>query len=102
MSRRTRLLLVVGALLLIGAGLWMLTHRQPRSPREMIGGGDGGGLPRASPLDERIDGTALERAVQVPAAQGLQAFVVMRDGHLVFERYGAGVSAQSMIDGANA
>ena len=98
MSRRIALI-VCGALLLVAAGFWMSTHRQPQSPRDLIGGGDGGGLPRANPLDERIDDAALERAVQDPSAQGLQAFLVMREGHIVFERYGAGLSAESMIDG---
>jgi hypothetical protein len=98
MSRRVALI-IGGALLLIAAGTWTLTHRQAPLPHDTIDGGDGGGLPRAQPLDERIDGAALQRAAQDPVAEALQALVVMRNGHLVFERYGAGFSAESMLDG---
>jgi hypothetical protein len=87
------------ALLLSATAFWRLAHRQPDVPREPIAGGDGGGLPRVSPLAERIDAEALERAARDPAAQGLRAFVVMRDDYVVFERYAGGVTADSTIDG---
>ena len=101
MSRRRALYAVAGSvlLLLLGAGLWRFDHRGGQGLREPIAGGDGGGLARSSLSDERIDAAALERAVQDPAAAGLRAFVVLREQYLVFERYGAGISADSMIDG---
>jgi hypothetical protein len=82
-------------------GLLAIASCQDRtaSPRVNVAGGDGGGLARASPQQERIDAAALERAAQDPAAQGLQAFVVMRESHIVFERYGGGVTAETVVDG---
>jgi len=93
-------LVAVAALVLVA--LWLTARpflaRPPALPRVVVGGGDGGGLARAQPSDERIDGAALERAVQDDAAGALQAFVIMRDDHIVFERYGHGLSADSVID----
>jgi CubicO group peptidase (beta-lactamase class C family) len=89
---------IAGGLLSIGIALLVgCSGSQP--PRALIAGGDGGGLARATPQAEHIDATALERAAQDPAAQGLQAFVVTRDAHIVFERYGAGVGADTVVDG---
>ncbi len=70
-------------------------------PHVVVTGGDAGGLPRALPADERIDGAALEHALQDPAAARLAAFVVMRDEYLLFEHYGRGFSADSIIDGGH-
>jgi hypothetical protein len=99
MNRR---LLLVGvgalALLVLLFNAWQLRPRQPVQPRVMVGGGDGGGLPRAQPADERLDGAALERAMRDPAAGSLQVLVIMRDDHLVFERYGRGLSGDTVID----
>jgi CubicO group peptidase (beta-lactamase class C family) len=78
---------------------WRASPTPSRIRSETIGGGDGGGLPRATPEQQRIDGTALERAVQDPAAARLEAFIVMRNGYLVFERYGRGVTASTPVDG---
>jgi hypothetical protein len=36
--------------------------------------------------------------VHDPAAEGLRALVVMRDDHVVFERYGEGLKADSIVD----
>jgi hypothetical protein len=74
---------------------------QTLRPHVVVAGGDAGGLPRALPADERIDAAALERALQDPAAAQWSAFVVMRDDHLVFEHYGHGLSADSIIDGGH-
>jgi CubicO group peptidase (beta-lactamase class C family) len=78
---------------------WRVSPAQSSTRSETIGGGDGGGLPRAAPVDQRIDAVALERAVQDPAAARLEAFIVMRNGYLVFERYGRGVTASTRVDG---
>jgi hypothetical protein len=95
-----RVVLIAAALLaLILAGAWLLRGHQHSPPHVTVAGGDGGGLPRAQPIDERIDAAALERAAEDRAAEGLQAFVVMRHGHIVFERYRHGLAADSMIDG---
>jgi len=72
-------------------------HRESDATVE-VQGGDGGGLPRARPQEERFDEAALERVPQDRVADGLQALVVMRDDHIVFERYGRGLGAGSIID----
>jgi hypothetical protein len=64
----------------------------------MVSGGDAGGLPRVQPQEAHIDASALERAGRDAAADGLQALVIMRHGYIVFERYGHGMHADSMID----
>jgi hypothetical protein len=74
---------------------------QSSTPHVVVAGGDAGGLPRALPAQERIDAAALERALQDPAAAQLAAFVVVRDEYLVFERYGHGLAADSIIDGGH-
>jgi len=103
MSRRAPII-AGSAFILLAIGLavsrW-LPGTQPSSPHVVVAGGDAGGLPRALPADERIDAAALERALQDPAAAQLSAFVVMRDEYLVFERYGSGLAADSIIDGGH-
>jgi hypothetical protein len=63
-----------------------------------VAGGDGGGLPLARPEIEHFDAAALERVTRDPAAAGLQALIIVRHGHLVFERFGHGISANTLID----
>jgi hypothetical protein len=100
MNRRV-VVIAAAVLVLILAGVWLLHGHQRSPPHVTVAGGDGGGLPRAQPLDERIDATALERAAGDRGAEGLQAFVVMRHGHIVFERYRHGLAGDSMIDGGH-
>ena len=71
------------------------------TPRVVVAGGDAGGLPRSLPAEQRIDAAALEHALEDPAAAHLAAFVVMRNEYLVFEHYGRGVAADSLIDGGH-
>ncbi|HEY6453254.1 MAG TPA: hypothetical protein VIX87_11715 [Steroidobacteraceae bacterium] len=101
MSRRSALAVLAGVALLAVAALalhpWHLYA--PPGPRVVVGGGDAGGLARTEPAEEHIDGAALERATTDVSAARLQAFVVMRDNHLVFERYARGVTGDSVIDG---
>jgi hypothetical protein len=87
------------ALLLALCLLWLgLLHRQVPAARVPVNGGDAGGLPRVLPQQAHIDAGALERASRDAAADGLQALVIVRHGYIVFERYGHGISADSMID----
>jgi hypothetical protein len=75
-----------------------LLARHGPGARVMVSGGDAGGLPRVQPQEAHIDASALERAGRDAAADGLQALVIMRHGYIVFERYGHGMHADSMID----
>jgi CubicO group peptidase (beta-lactamase class C family) len=67
-------------------------------PRALVPGGDGGGIARAQPAEEHFDAAALDQAAKDPAASALQALVVLRHGHLIYERFGHGVDAQSVLD----
>jgi hypothetical protein len=102
MKPRVWLLAIAGAallalLLVLSEG--HLFRAQPAQPAHVpVAGGDGGGLARAQPTDEHFDAAALERVAHDDAAASLQALVVMRDEHIVFERYGHGISADSEID----
>lgn len=97
---KTRILLVSGVAVLLLAAGWLYRARsgQASGPSAAIAGGDAGGLPRAQPADEHFDPALLERATSDPAAAGLRALVVMRHGHIVFERYAHGMNANSDID----
>jgi hypothetical protein len=100
---RTRTTLLLATALLVGAAVasgvaWQRHTAGLAALRVPVAGGDGGGLPLAPPADEHLDAAALARAAQDPAAAGLEAFVVMRHGHVVFARYGHGFSADSVID----
>jgi hypothetical protein len=96
MNRRASIISCGGALLLLALGC-----TQTSTPRVAVAGGDAGGLPRALPAEERIDAAALERALQDPTAARLAVFVVMRDEYLVFEHYGRGFAADSVVDGGH-
>jgi len=98
MTRRTTLGLALGAIVLAAAGLCALYLWYAGSARVLVNGGDAGGLARATPESERFDAAALERVVHDPAADGLRALVVMRDDHVIFERYGGGLKADSIVD----
>ena len=98
MSRRA-LWSLLGALALLGLlGVWLLSARGTSGPRVLVGGGDGGGMPRAQPAEEHFDAVALERVMRDPAADALQALVVVRNGYIVLERYGHGITGESVID----
>jgi hypothetical protein len=89
-------LLALAALVL--AGSWMLVAHGPAIARVEVAGGDGGGLARARPQEEHFDGPGLERALADPITDGLQVLIIMRDDHIVVERYRHGLDAESMID----
>ncbi len=99
----TRAGMILGGLIVLAAlatGGWAWHHHRAHQAalRVLVQGGDGGGLPIAEPRDEHFDAAGLARAAADPAAAGLQAFVVMRHGHVVFARYADGFSADRMID----
>jgi hypothetical protein len=88
-----------GALLV---ALWLLwpgfAARPWSAPRVQVKGGDAGGLPRVPPQQEHLDASALEQVSRDAAAEALQVLLVERNGYIVYERYGHGVNADSMID----
>ena len=100
MKRYASLLALAGAALLalVLLAAHFLRAQPPPPARVRVDGGDGGGLARAQPADERFDAAALERATHDGAAASLQALIIMRDDHIVFERYGQGLTADSVID----
>lgn len=74
----------------------------PSSPppqARVVQGGDGGGLPRVEPEAEQIDAAPLDAAWQSARAKGARALLVVRHGHLVFERYATASDAQARFDG---
>jgi len=92
-TRTTRALLAVAWLLIAAA-----CSRQTSVQQVTVAGGDAGGMPRAQPAEEHFEAAALEQVSTDPAASGLQALVVLRHGHIVFDRYGHGVNARSVED----
>jgi hypothetical protein len=97
---KTKAALIGGAgVVVVAAALLLWPHPQtPSGARVLIRGGDAGGLPRALPQEEHLDAVQLERARDDAVTAGLQAFVVMHHDHIVFERYGHGVGADTVID----
>jgi hypothetical protein len=69
------------------------------SGAQRIAGGDGGGLPRASAADEKLDQRALANVVALADAEGAQLLLIARHGHLVIEHYAPGVNADSLVNG---
>jgi hypothetical protein len=68
------------------------------NPRAMVQGGDAGGLPREQTAEEHLNANALNEVVTDAATKNLQALIVMRHGHVVFDRYGHGLDASSEHD----
>ena len=97
-----RAVLIGAAGVALVVALWLLwpgfAARHAAATRVTVNGGDAGGLPRVQPQQEHLDAAALEDASRDAAADGLQALVVVRHGYIVYERYGHGLNAESMID----
>ena len=97
-----RTALIVGVVVALGAAAallwWANAARQWSGPRVVVNGGDAGGLPRVPPQQEHLDAAALEAASSDAAADGLQVMIVVRHDYIVYERYGHGVDANTMID----
>jgi hypothetical protein len=101
MTFRAALIGAAGVALLLAllALLWpRFPGRQPGAARVLVGGGDAGGMARVSPLQEHLDSAALEDASRDTAAEGLQALIVLRHGYIVYERFGHGYDAGTVID----
>ena len=64
-----------------------------------VPGGDAGRLPIADAADEHFDAPALAEAGTAAAADGAQALLVARHGHLVLEAYAHGGNAEAQVDG---
>jgi hypothetical protein len=67
----------------------------------VVRGGDGGRLPRALPADEKLDPVVLERAIGSESQRGVSALLIARHGHLILERYSAGLTAESLLAGGD-
>jgi hypothetical protein len=83
------------------AALWLILascSREPKVPQARVQGGDAGGLPRAQPADEHLNDAALKLVGDDAVASGLQLLVVLRHGHIVFERYAHGIDVRSEQD----
>jgi hypothetical protein len=91
---------LLAAVLLAGAAAWWLGHggRWRAVPTVVVRGGDGGGLPRATPAEEGFDAAALDAALALAREQGMHAFIVSRHGHVVLAEYAHGLDAQSTAD----
>ncbi len=96
-------LLALGALL-AAAGAWRW-HRIAASDAlavaagtVAVGGGDGGGLPRADADAEGFERQPLAAAQAWAVAQHARALLIARHGHLVSEQYG-GIEAGTLVDG---
>jgi hypothetical protein len=90
----------LAALLLALAAGWWLAHggRWSKPPSVLVHGGDGGGLPRATPASEQFDAAALAAALALAREQGMRAFIVTRHGHVVLAEYAHGLDAQTAAD----
>lgn len=86
--------------LLAAGGIWHWHGvRDASDGAVVIGGGDGGGLPRTDANEEGFETPALRAASALAATQGSSALLVMRHGHLVYERYAGGDGADTLVDG---
>lgn len=84
MNRRAAAILA--ALLLAAGAAWFgLRGRSPPPAGVPVAGGDGGGLPRATPNEEGFDPAGLEAARAQAKAWGARALLVMRHGHLLLD-----------------
>src|SRR5260221_2182160 len=100
MNRRTALVLLSAAALLIAAGAWRWhTARVPVQGVVTIAGGDAGGLPRADADAEGFDAKALQAAVELARAPQSGGLLVTRHGHLVVERYVGHAGVDTFVDG---
>jgi hypothetical protein len=99
-TRRAAAWWVAGAALCVVAGLWRWhTPQVNKVGGVLVTGGDGGGLPRASPELEGFAVAALQAAGANTFAQGTSALLILRHGHLVFERYAHGADASTVVEG---
>ncbi len=100
MTRQLRLWLVALIALAVLAGVWRWRTPQVAAVEGVvIAGGDGGGLPRSAPQLEGFDVSALQAVATNAFKQDVSALLILRHGHLVYERYGADVTASVPVAG---
>jgi hypothetical protein len=88
-------------MLAIVAGISLWLWQGPRGDVVqgiVVSGGDGGGLPRATPEEEHFTPEALAAVVAEARRQQARAFLVMRRGHLVAEYYRRDADANALVD----
>jgi CubicO group peptidase (beta-lactamase class C family) len=104
MSRKMLLALLVVPVIGVGVFaarelLWKPQHASSATlPRERVVGRTGILQPRATPEEENIDPLALRAAADAAAQQGSRALIVSRHGHIVFEQYWHGTTAETLMD----
>ena len=103
MSRvRQNAWLLVAALLLVLGAAWQWQRTHPRDAGGvLIGGGDGGGLPRADASSEGFDPQGFQAAVDWADKQRAGALLVLRHGHLLIERYAGDMDKNSLVEGGS-
>jgi hypothetical protein len=96
-----RLAAALVGLLLLAAGLWWFVGRQHDAAHAgiAIGGGDGGGLPRATPGDEHLNAAAIDTVRADAAQQRLGFLLVARHGHLLLDYYANPEQTAALFDG---
>jgi hypothetical protein len=104
MRRKAYFWLLALAALLAAAGAWRW-HRSAGieagavgAGAIAVGGGDGGGLPRADAAAEGFERQPLEVALAWARAQHARALLITRHGHLVSEQYD-GIATDALVDG---
>ena len=100
-SGRRWIAIVAALLLVLAVAAWWAAHggRWRAVPSVLVRGGDGGGLPRATPVEEGFDAAALDAALALAREQGMRAFIVSRHGHVVMVEYARGLDAAATADG---
>jgi hypothetical protein len=87
------------SVLLAGAAVGIAVLRLPDDrPRALVAGRADPPPPRLSPDEAGIEIGALEEAAEYAARARSQALLVMRNGHLVYERYWDGTGFDTGID----
>jgi len=99
-GRGARRAIAIVLLLAAAAAIWWFAHggRFGAPPEVAVGGGDAGGLPRATAAEEGFDANALAGALAQARQQGMRAFLVSRHGHLVLAEYGGGYDGATHAD----
>jgi hypothetical protein len=85
--------LAAAALVVYEAG-WL----RPTPPNVPVEGGEAGLLPRATAAEERLDGGALDAALEHARKEQAAVLLIGRHGHLVTEYYGHGIHRDSLLD----
>jgi CubicO group peptidase (beta-lactamase class C family) len=93
--------LALFTLMLAVASLWGLLRNSaaPHGAAVLVAGGDGGGLPRATPADEGFADAALALATAQAESLHAAGLLVLHHGHLVLEHYASGARAGTLVAG---